>query len=244
MAKCLLALNSLNFRFSHRVNESDLVGDRFPTAFYATEPFHKGRGWWSRAVFPKRIARSGSALIAVDSLEVVRRLKQRDTIALGEIYAQYAGLLYSVILRSVADRGTAEDLLQEVFLRIWDRVRTFDAERGSFEAWIVTVARNRAVDHLRGSRRKLNELSISSYVLDKAVGWFACRTIDHEHILRRMAMRAALRSLHASQREVLELAYVQGFTQTEIATRLGKPLGTVKSLVRAALKVLRQSSIG
>lgn len=183
-------------------------------------------------------------MIALNSQEIVRRLKQRDTLALAEIYDQYACLLYSVILRSVTDRGTAEDILQEVFIRIWYGVHTFDAERGFFEGWMVTVARNRSVDHLRASRRKLSELAISLDGLEGAAGRFACRRTSDERILRKITITAALKSLSASQREVLELAYFQGFTQTEIAALLGKPIGTVKSLVRAALKVLRESAIG
>ncbi len=158
---------------------------------------------------------------------------------MAELYDQYGGLLFAVILRAVSNQATAEDLLQEAFLRIWNRIHTFDAERGRLEGWIVTVARNRAIDYLRSTRNQPSECSTTLDDLEHS-GFFVTRDTEAEHFARSKAVGQALGSLSNEQREVLELTHFQGLTQTEIATRLQKPLGTVKSLVRSALKVLRE----
>jgi RNA polymerase sigma-70 factor, ECF subfamily len=182
-------------------------------------------------------------LVVRDDREIAARLKRRDTNAMAELYDKYGGLLYSVILRSVANRATAEDLVQETFLRIWNRIHTFDAERGRLEGWIVTIARNRAIDYLRSLRSQPGEATTTLEDLEQS-GLFVTRETEADHLSRRKAVGAALESLNEDQREVLELTHFQGLTQTEIAERLHKPLGTVKSLVRSALKVLRTSALG
>lgn len=161
---------------------------------------------------------------------------------MAELYDKYGGLLYSVILRAVANPATAEDLLQETFLRIWNRIHTFDTERGRLEGWIVTIARNRAIDYLRSLRSQPGESSTTLEDLEHS-GLFVTRETEAERLTRRKAVGAALDRLNEEQREVLELTHFQGLTQTEIAEHMHKPLGTVKSLVRSALKVLRASAV-
>ena len=161
---------------------------------------------------------------------------------MAELYDKYGGLLYSVILRSVSNQSTAEDLVQETFLRIWNRIHTFDLERGRLEGWMVTIARNRAIDYLRSLRSQPGESGTSLEDLEHS-GLFVTRETEAERLTRKNAVGAALDSLNESQREVLELTHFQGLTQTEIADRLQKPLGTVKSLVRSALKILRTSAV-
>jgi len=181
-------------------------------------------------------------LAVPDDQEIARRLKQRDPNAMAELYDKYGGLLYSVILRSVSNQSTAEDLVQETFLRIWNRIHTFDLERGRLEGWMVTIARNRAIDYLRSLRSQPGESGTSLEDLEHS-GLFVTRETEAERLTRKNAVGAALDSLNESQREVLELTHFQGLTQTEIADRLQKPLGTVKSLVRSALKILRTSAV-
>jgi RNA polymerase sigma-70 factor (ECF subfamily) len=182
-------------------------------------------------------------LAATDDHEIAARLKQRDANAMAELYDKYGGLLYSVILRSVANQATAEDLVQETFLRIWNRIHTFDVARGRLEGWIVTIARNRAIDYLRSLRSQPGESTTSLEDLEHS-GLFVTKETEADRLTRRKAVGVALGSLNDEQREVLELTHFQGLTQTEIAERLHKPLGTVKSLVRSALKVLRASAVG
>jgi RNA polymerase sigma-70 factor (ECF subfamily) len=181
-------------------------------------------------------------LVATDDQEIAKRLKQRDPSAMAELYDRYAGLLYSVILRAVANQATAEDLVQETFLRIWNRIQTFDVERGRLEGWMVTIARNRAIDYLRSMRSQPGEATATLEDLEHA-GLFVTRETEADLLTRRKAVSSALNRLNEEQRQVLELTHFQGLTQTEIAEKMRKPLGTVKSLVRSALKVLRTSAV-
>ena len=177
------------------------------------------------------------AVLAEADAGIVKRLKARDPQALAEIYDRYGKIVYSLILRVVRDGGIAEDLVQETFLRVWNRAQGFDAERGAFGPWLLSVARNRAIDYLRsaGGRER------------NAVEW---EEVDHPSLFIHMerdilasdharVIRAALLKLTPQQREVIELAYFEGLTQTEMAERMGQPLGTVKTWVRTALKNLR-----
>jgi len=181
-------------------------------------------------------------LVSPNDRELAERLKQRDAGAMAELYDKYGGLLYSVILRAVTNPATAEDLVQETFLRIWNRIHTFDTEKGRLEGWIVTIARNRAIDYLRSLRSQPGESSATLEDLEHS-GLFVTRETEADRLTRRKAVGDALERLSEEQRAVLELTHFQGLTQTEIAERMHKPLGTVKSLVRSALKLLRTSVV-
>jgi RNA polymerase sigma-70 factor, ECF subfamily len=178
------------------------------------------------------------AVLAEGDAELVVRLQRRDPQALAELYDRYGRLAYSLIVRVVRDGALAEDLVQETFLRVWNRAQGIDATRGAVGPWLLAVARNRAIDYLRSaSGRERNALELEE--------------VDHPSLYTDMerdilasdkarAVRAALAKLAPKQREVIELAYFEGLTQTEMAERMGQPLGTVKTWVRAALKNLRE----
>ena len=180
--------------------------------------------------------------MASNDRDLAERLKQRDAGAMAELYDKYGGLLYSVILRAVTNPATAEDLVQETFLRIWNRIHTFDTDKGRLEGWIVTIARNRAIDYLRSLRSQPGESFTTLEDLEHS-GLFVTRETEADRLTRRKAVGVALDRLNEEQRAVLELTHFQGLTQTEIAERMHKPLGTVKSLVRSALKLLRTSVV-
>ena len=169
--------------------------------------------------------------------DIVVRLQRREPQALAELYDRYGRIVYSLILRVVRDTGIAEDLVQETFLRIWNRVQAFDAQRGAVGPWLLAVARNRAIDYLRsagGRERNAVEFEESdhpSLFIDMERGILAS---DKARVVK-----AAVEKLSANQRQVIELAYFEGLSQTEMAQRMGQPLGTVKTWVRAALKTLR-----
>ena len=160
-----------------------------------------------------------------------------------DLYDRYGKLIYSVIFRAVSDSGIAEDITQEAFLRIWNRVATFDEEKGNLEGWVVTVARNRAFDYLR-SRRNTPQIATASLEDLERTGVFASGENPADRIAKKNAVSAALKTLGDDQREVIELTHFEGLTQTEIAEKLHKPLGTVKGLARSALKSLRASMVG
>ncbi len=170
--------------------------------------------------------------------DLVRRLQRRDPRAMAELYDRYGRLAYALILRVVRDGAIAEDLVQETFLRVWNRVQGFDAGRGGLGAWLLAVARNRAIDYLRSSAGRMRntlELPETDYP-----ALFADMEKDLLNSDRVRRVRVALEKLSENQRAVIELAYFEGLSQTEMAERLRQPLGTVKTWVRTALKSLRE----
>ena len=175
--------------------------------------------------------------------DLVERLQGRDPQAMMELYDQYGRLLYSIIFRAVNDTGIAEDLTQETLLRVWNRIGTFQGEKGSLQPWLVTIARNQAFDYLRSVRRNPALSSTSLEDLEQA-GAFYTPEDQLERVASQKAVKQALESLKEDQREVIELTHFEGLSQTEIAERLRKPLGTVKGLVRSALKHLRAATTG
>jgi len=174
-----------------------------------------------------------------DDGDLAKRLQRREAAALGELYDRYGKLAYSLIFRVVRDAGVAEDLVQETFLRVWNRAQGFDAERGSLGPWLLAVARNRAIDYVRSSGGKMAKGALElEYAEQPAV--FVNFEADVLNQDRARRVRAALERLNENQRHVIELAYFEGLSQTEMAERMGQPLGTVKTWVRTALKNLRE----
>jgi len=178
-----------------------------------------------------------AVLTSAGDADLVARLQRRDAQALAELYDRYGRLVYALILRIVRDTGIAEDLVQETFLRVWNRVHAFDSQKGSIGPWLLAVARNRAIDYLRsagGRERNAFEFEETDHP--------SLYTDMEKDILRSdkaRVVKAALEKLSANQRQVIELAYFEGLSQTEMAERMGQPLGTVKTWVRTALKHLR-----
>ena len=171
--------------------------------------------------------------------ELVRRLKNREPQAMAELYDRYGRLTYALIFRIVRNGAVAEDLVQETFLRVWNRVHAFDQERGSFGPWILAVARNRAIDYLRSADGRVMQ---SPFELEKMEepALFTDFERDIMNIDRTRMLREAFQKLTPNQRIVIELAYYEGLSQTEMADRMKQPLGTVKTWVRSALKTLRE----
>src|ERR1700683_4536134 len=179
------------------------------------------------------------AVLAEGDAEIVKRLQSRDPQALAEIYDRYGRLVYSLILRVVRDGAIAEDLVQETFLRVWNRAQSFDAERGALGPWILAVARNRAIDHLRSVEGRMAAAALELDRIENPALFsnFEDRALTIDRARR---LKDAFTKLTPAQKEVIELAYYEGLSQTEMADRLKQPLGTVKTWVRTALKVLRE----
>ena len=173
-----------------------------------------------------------------DDADLVRGLKAHESRAMNDLYDRYGRLIYSLILRIVRNPSTAEDLVQETFLRIWNRVQSFDAERGALGAWVLTVARNRAIDYLRSTDGRMQAGAMELDQLERP-GLFAKLDSAALAIDRVRRLKSAFEKLTPTQRQVLELAYYEGMSQTEMAERLKQPLGTVKTWTRSALKILR-----
>jgi RNA polymerase sigma-70 factor (ECF subfamily) len=180
------------------------------------------------------------SLAAHSESALIERLKRRESQAMADLYDRYKRLVYSIIYQAVREQGVAEDLTQETFWRIWNRIQTFDSEKGKLEPWIATIARNRAVDHLRSVR---NSQQFSFETIETNALFFSTQS-HASQIERENRVLKALTSLSPAQREVIEMAHYQGLTQTEIAEALQRPLGTVKGMLRGALKVLRGAMEG
>jgi RNA polymerase sigma-70 factor, ECF subfamily len=174
-----------------------------------------------------------------DDSDLARRLRARDAHVMPKLYDRYGRAVYSLIYRVVRDAGVAEDLVQETFLRVWNRAHSFDAERGALGPWILTVARNRAIDHLRSAEGRM---AAGALELDRIENPALFSSFEDSALTidRARRLKDAFTKLTPAQREVIELAYYEGLSQTEMAIRLKQPLGTVKTWVRTALKVLRE----
>ncbi len=179
-----------------------------------------------------------AALESEDLPDLIDRLKRRDEKALEEVYRRYGRLVFSVILRVVRDSATAEDLTQEAFLRVWNRVQAFDTERGKFGPWMLAVARNRAIDYIRSVEGRASHTTFELNTSEQP-GLYVSMEEDILNSDRGRKLREAFDQLNPNQRSVIELAYFEGLTQSEMAAKLDQPLGTVKTWTRSALTVLR-----
>ena len=177
---------------------------------------------------PAARSTGGSRMPAPEAQGLLRRLTGGDAAALGEFYDRYAGLVNGLALRILRNSAEAEDVVQEVFVQVWRQAERFDPTRGSAEAWLCTIARSRALDCLRRRASRREEPS------EAAPGVSAAPRTEEA-----LTVRKALLGLSVDQRYALELAYYEGLTHTEIAARLGEPLGTVKTRIRTAMIRLR-----
>jgi RNA polymerase sigma-70 factor (ECF subfamily) len=163
-----------------------------------------------------------------DPAALAARLVAGDPRALAELYDAFSPVVHGLVLRIVRDRSECEDVVQEVFVQAWRQAARYDPRRGSLAGWICTIARTRALDRLRRRAARREEPA------EKAPGGTDVPRPDDG-----LDVRGALATLPVAQRVPLELAYYEGLTHTEIAARLGEPLGTVKTRIRTALFRLR-----
>ncbi|HVB73716.1 MAG TPA: sigma-70 family RNA polymerase sigma factor [Ktedonobacteraceae bacterium] len=162
--------------------------------------------------------------------------------AMDSLYQRYSRILYSMAYRMVADHQIAEDLLQDAFLSVWRRSTTFSPQTGAARSWLISILHHRAIDHLRRVRRRssLQEAPLDEIELDETTAvpdvWDeAWRSVQSSQV------RAALMKIPTEQRMVIELAYFQGWTHTEIAEGTQTPLGTVKARMRLGLNHLKRA---
>ncbi|MBI3209845.1 MAG: sigma-70 family RNA polymerase sigma factor [Candidatus Solibacter usitatus] len=158
---------------------------------------------------------------------------------MSDLYDRFGKLVYSVILRIVKEPGTTEDLTQETFMRVWNRAQFIDEEKGAIGPWILAVARNRAIDYLRSVDGRMAQKSTEFDPGMEQPASFSRVERDILNSDRARVLREAFTKLTPNQRVVIEMAYYEGLSQTEMADRMKQPLGTVKTWVRTALQVLR-----
>jgi len=165
--------------------------------------------------------------------QLVAQLRARDRAALNLVYKKYSAALYGVALKVVKDESLAEDVLQEGFVKIWSSIDSYNEEKGRLFTWMLNICRNLAIDKLRSrqSKQSRNHFSVEDKherIADESA------TFSADHI----GLREVTEKLRPEQKQLIDLLYFNGFTHTEAAEELNLPLGTVKTRVRTALKVL------
>jgi RNA polymerase sigma-70 factor (ECF subfamily) len=168
--------------------------------------------------------------------DLARRLKSGDALAMSDLYDRFGAAVYAIALRMVRDPGIAEDLVQETFIRIWNGIQLFDEGRGALGSWVAAVTRNRVLDYIRSLEWRMMQAACDLNRVDRHL----TRNIPREdESLQSPALTKAVTGLADNHRRVLELAYLEGLSQSEIAERIDRPIGTVKTWSRGALKSLR-----
>jgi RNA polymerase sigma-70 factor (ECF subfamily) len=187
---------------------------------------------------------SEPALDQERDVELLRRIAGGDRSAFASFYDQYAGLLFSIAVKVLNDARDAEDVLQEVFMQIWNRADAYDPLLGKPASWAVTITRNKAIDRIRASQRRSRLLEQATVETDV--------TPDHSpsaneklHGKENAAMiRSVVAALPPEQRHAIELAFFSGLTQDEISQKLQEPLGTIKARIRRGMLKLREKLEG
>jgi RNA polymerase sigma-70 factor (ECF subfamily) len=174
---------------------------------------------------------------AGDEMRLVARIRAGDQQAMSELYDRYGKVVYAVSLRVLQDASAAEDVLQDVFLQLWRNPDAFDASRGSLAAWLAVISRHRSIDRLRKRRPEVD-------IEDCVIAGGPDLRDETERTLVIEKVRVVLTEMNPDQRKVLELAFFQGLTHTEIAEKTGEPLGTIKTRIRSGLQLLRARFAG
>jgi RNA polymerase sigma-70 factor (ECF subfamily) len=176
-----------------------------------------------------------------DDETLIRLIARSQSDALGELYDRYSRLVFGMARNALGDQGLAEEITQDVFMRIWNKASTYQAAQGKVVSWIAGIARNRAIDVFRHQKPLLdgNSLSLEELPLfDPPDSLNVEQEIETK--FKEQRVQQALFQLPKEQRDVLALAYFRGYTHEEAAEALGEPLGTVKTRIRLGMQKLRQ----
>ena len=170
---------------------------------------------------------------------LVRRLLQQDVSAFEQLYDRHSRAVYGLILRILQQAGTAEEVVQDVFLQLWRNAEHYDESRGPFLPWLLTLARNRALDTLRlkSERQRRREEQTEELPPVVTAPEFE-KQLDEKR--RAEKVRALIGALQPQQKRAIELAYFEGLSHSEIAQKMREPLGTVKSWIRNGLLRLKE----
>jgi RNA polymerase sigma-70 factor (ECF subfamily) len=176
----------------------------------------------------------------LDDNTLIRLIARAKPEALSALYDRYRRLVFSVTLNVLGDRASAEEVTQDVFLRVWENAKTYKEEQAEVNIWLTRIARNRAIDVLRSRSTRQEQYTVDWAELNPQ----AMPSNDNpqkaaELTLQKERIRAAVAQLPEDQKHALKLAYFQGYTHQEIAELLGEPLGTIKTRVRLAMLKLR-----
>lgn len=176
-----------------------------------------------------------------DDVSLLRSIADGDSDALRQLYERHNGMLFSLSLKTLGERADAEDVLQDTFIQVWKTAGSFDERRGKPLGWLIMLTRSRAIDRLRTRQTRAR---ISETVAQKDPDAPALPAQQLAASETHVVVRRALETLPTDQRSPIELAYFGGLTQTEIAQRLGEPLGTIKTRMRTGMIRLREQLAG
>jgi len=175
-----------------------------------------------------------------DDVALMRRMVEADETALGALYDRWVRSLYSLVLHLLKDPDEAEDVVEETFWQAWRKAGSYEPSRGAVSTWLLTIGRRKALDRLRARKRSREDLLGDDRSFADLPSSEPDPSLDAESVELRENVRQALNGLPAEQREVLELGYFSGLSQSEIADVTGQPLGTVKTRMRLAMQKLRE----
>src|SRR6266536_2569555 len=194
-----------------------------------------------RGKMPEQSSLPAAQAAELSDEALIRAIAARAVWAMEPLYQRYSRLLYSLAYRMVADHQVAEDLLQDSFIAVWRHAASYSPQIGAVQSWLVSIIHHRTIDYLRATRRRigLNKVTLDDVEHDESVAspdvwdeaWLAVQASQ---------VREALTGLSQEQRSVIELAYFQGWTHSEIAEDLQLPLGTVKARMRLGLMHLKR----
>jgi RNA polymerase sigma-70 factor (ECF subfamily) len=174
-------------------------------------------------------------------LDLLARVARRERAAFEQLYDRYANILYATAMKFLKEDADAQDVVQDVFIQIWDKAKLYDPAKGKPLTWALTLTRNRSIDRIRAIQRRtrLRDDFEKETVVDESEGVReALSGVDASE--KSQILRDAVGRLSPEQRNVIELAFFSGFTQSEIADRLGEPLGTIKARARRGLMKLKE----
>lgn len=166
---------------------------------------------------------------------MIRRLKSKDSASLDYLYDHYSSALYGIILRIISDEDIAEEVLQDVFLKIWNKIPQYDAEKGRLFTWMINLARNQAIDKTRS--REISKAK-KTITIDHFVSTDEGERTNNQYI-DAIGLTEVLNKLNEEQKFVITYLYLKGYTQSELAKEFDIPLGTVKTRLRMAMIELR-----
>lgn len=187
-------------------------------------------------VFFNRFAVALITKIKYTEEELIVLVKEGDQGAFAYLYDNYSKALYGVVFTIVGNAEESEDILQIVFLKVWDNFEAYDKTKGRLYTWMLNIARNSAIDYTRSKQNKINSKNLTSNNIVNDIDKQYHNAANYDHI----GLKNVLTELKTEHQTIIDMAYYKGYTQDEIAKQLKMPLGTVKTKVRQAIIILRE----
>ncbi len=177
---------------------------------------------------------------SLDDKELIAAIVDKEAVAIAELYDRYSGMLQALSQRILGNSSDAEDVLQEAFLQVWNQAGRYDSKRSSVSTWLVLITRSRSIDRLRS--RQVQQRTVTAAKQESSTTHTSPKGVGNVLLQeRRNRLQQEMKDLPAEQRQVLEMAFFKGMTQSEISNQTGIPLGTVKTRTLLAMKKLRKA---